>query len=130
MDYVQDEKINPLSKLGKGDVPGHEFHGNQYTGGGGGSIKISRTTSATDANGRSAGFRGLMLTSRPDGRPTDAKYRGKEYTATGKTGTSAGRRPTHAPAGTPMVEMRTSDDRGREVGRIWVSHGGTHVHED
>lgn len=120
-------------ELAKGDVPGHEFHGNQHTGGIGGSGKeygkpnatISRTTSATDANGKSAGFRGVIVTTDNKGMAESAKYKGEKYYRTGKNGPSLGRHPTSAPAGTEMAEMATAEDK-----RIWVSHTGSHVHED
>lgn len=126
-------------ELAKGDVPGHEFHGNQYTGGGGGkdsdsskatgygkpNATISRTTSATDANGKSAGFRGVIVTTDNKGMADSAKYKGEQYYRTGKNGPSLGRHPTSAPKGTEMAEMATEGDK-----RIWVSHTGSHVHED
>lgn len=123
-------QTNDGTQLVKGDVAGHEFHGNQYTGGGGKGETKSRTTSATDTNGKSAGFRGIMVTTGNSGKPVSAKYKGKEYFSTGKSGESLGRHSTSAPKGEIMHEMKHTGPDGNKDERIWITGNGSHTHED
>lgn len=79
----------------------------------------------TDSNGRDAGVRRIRLHLSGSGAPFAVVFEGTSWRATGKSGPSLGNRPTAAPAGTMMYELRTPDDA-----RLWVDAAGTFVHLD
>ena len=65
------EALTGENLLAKGDVEGHEFHGNQYSGGGGAdrAATIQRNAEAAHAAGRDA--KAATDTANRTGKPTD-----------------------------------------------------------
>ena len=102
---------------------------NQYTG--------VHTAIATDANGLPAGKQKVDMTG-----GDQAVYKGKTYYQTGKEGASLGNAHptrmngytgpgTRAPEGKAMREYKYSGTEEKPTDqRIWVTHDGSHVHED